>query len=141
MSRRPCVQHTQHALISYLLLLLFMLLPCCHLCRLVSAAAARDAACAALANPIACTEASTGPLLCSWAISSGPGGLEGGCRSTYLAEWDAFAAQVQRGSNAAVAAQAMGHAGSFMCPGSVGARSLSCSNIYREWRLSCSCTV
>uniref|UniRef100_A0A383W5L3 Uncharacterized protein n=1 Tax=Tetradesmus obliquus TaxID=3088 RepID=A0A383W5L3_TETOB len=98
--------------------------------KLVSAAAARDAACAALANPIACTEASTGPLLCSWAISSGPGGLERGCRSTYLAEWDAFAAQVQRGSNAAVAAQAMGHAGSFMCPGSVGARSLSCSNIY-----------
>ncbi|WIA16766.1 hypothetical protein OEZ85_013416 [Tetradesmus obliquus] len=98
--------------------------------KLVSAAAARDAACAALANPIACTEASTGPLLCSWAISSGPGGLERGCRSTYLAEWDAFAAQVQRGSNAAVAAQAMGHAGPFMCPGSVGARSLSCSNIY-----------
>jgi hypothetical protein len=51
----------------------------------------------------------------------------------YLAEWDAFAAQVQRGSNAAVAAQAMGHAGLFMCPGSVGQKSLGCSSIYRKW--------
>ncbi|KAF6259726.1 hypothetical protein COO60DRAFT_1638160 [Scenedesmus sp. NREL 46B-D3] len=98
--------------------------------RLVSAAAARDHACAAFKNAIACTERSTGPLQCSWGISSGSSAFEGGCRSTYLAEWDAFAAQVQRGSNIAVAAQAMGHADSFMCPGSIGHKSMSCSSIY-----------
>jgi hypothetical protein len=27
----------------------------------------------------------------------------------------------------------MGHAGSFMCPGSVGQKSLGCSSIYRKW--------
>jgi hypothetical protein len=120
--------------VAPLLLPLFLCPPACHFYRLVSAAAARDNACAAFNNPIACTEQSTGPLLCSWGISSGANAFERGCRSMYLAEWDAFAAQVQRGSSAAVAAQAMGHASSFMCPGSVGQKSLGCSSIYRKWQ-------
>lgn len=104
------------------------------MCRLVSAAAARDYACSAFSNPAACNYLAPSALMCSWGISSGPGYFNKGCRSTYMAEWDAFASQPLLGAgDAPRAAQAIGHVAALMCPGSIAHKSQSCSNIYREW--------
>lgn len=105
-----------------------------HLCRLVSAAAARDQACSAYTTADDCLKKSSPDLLCDWDMG-GTVGWDQGCHSTYLSEWTAFA-ELASNVGGVGAARAMGHAGSLTCPGSLAQKTLGCSNLYRKWQTS-----